>query len=106
MKPTTFAVALALALALFALPQALAAEEVANRSLAVCKSVAIQSDKTALSDLPEGDLRDKLCLSSLSVVRSADPTAAMECRLAFKTLLGEFSRRHPGKEMTDVYGRC
>lgn len=95
-----------IATSLLLLAASLSATAQEQRSLGVCKSIAGPSDKAALPDLSEDDLKEKLCLSSLSVVRSADPTAAMECRLAFKTLLGEFSRRHSGKEMTEVYGRC
>lgn len=97
---------IATAFALLAACHAAAAEESRDRSVAACKAVAGPADKSHLAELSEDDLKEKMCLSSLSVVRSADPMAGMECRLAFKALLGEFSRRHPGKEMKDVYGRC
>ncbi|GLK75122.1 hypothetical protein GCM10008171_03760 [Methylopila jiangsuensis] len=95
-----------LGLLLPAAPHAVMAEEVGHRSVSVCKSVVVGADKLDPAALSEDDLKEKLCLSSLSVIRSADPMAGMECRLAFKTLLKEFSKRHPGKEMNDVYGRC
>ncbi|MFD1331523.1 hypothetical protein ACFQ4O_05865 [Methylopila musalis] len=94
------------ALLMLAAPHMAAAEETGQRSVSVCKSVVGQSGALDPAALSEDDLKEKLCLSSLSVIRSADPMAGMECRLAFKTLLKEFSRRHPGKEMADVYGRC
>lgn len=97
---------IALALILLAAPAAAAAEEPANRSLGACKSIVGGHAAANFAEFTEEELKDKMCLSSLSVVRSADPMAQMECRLAYKALFGEFSKRHPGKEMADVYGRC
>jgi len=102
MKISKFVTAVAFAVA----SQAATAGESGQRSVAICKAVAAQTDKSALADLSEDQLKEQMCLSSLSVVRSADPMAGMECRLAYKALSGEFSRRHPGKEMAEVYGRC
>lgn len=82
------------------------AGEGGSRSVGVCKSINGLPDKAALADLPDEELKEKMCLSSLSVVRSADPAASMQCRLAFQSLSSEFSRRHPGKQMAEVYGRC
>lgn len=102
MKRTMVVVALFLSVA----PYAVAAEGSENRSLAVCKAVNGLPENAALTNLTDDELKEKLCMSSLSVVRSADATAGMQCRLAFKVLFGEFSRRHPRKEMSEVYGRC
>lgn len=102
MKPATILIALIL----LAAPYALSAREGEHRSLGVCKSINSGPEKAGLADLTEDELKERMCLSSLSVLRSADPMAQMQCRLAFKTLFTEFSRRHPDKEMTDVYGRC
>lgn len=95
-----------LAFSLAATSQAAKAGESGDRSVAICRAAAAQSDKAAFRDLSEDQLKEQMCLSSLSVMRSADPMAEMECRLAYKALYKEFSRRHPGKEMVDVYGRC
>lgn len=96
----------AMALALVATAESVSAGESGSRSVGICKSVNALPDKAGLADLSEEDLKEKMCLSSLSVVRSADPAASMQCRLAYQALSSEFSRRHPRKEMAEVYGRC
>ena len=98
--------AIATVLFLIASTCAALAGEGENRSLGACRSIVGGPDKAGLPELSEDELKEKMCLSSLSVVRSADPMAQMECRLAYKALFAEFARRHPRKEMTEIYGRC
>lgn len=96
----------AIVLALVATAGAASAGEGGTRSVGGCKSINAMPDKAGLAELSDEELKEKMCLSSLSVVRSADPAAAIQCRLAYQALSSEFSRRHPRKEMAEVYGRC
>jgi hypothetical protein len=95
----------ALVLATLATGPALAAEPELQ---SMCAQMASWTPKQ-LQELKDVDLEKFTCISAKATLRATmtrDGAAEANCRTGMKKLLEEFKRRWPGREPSEVTGKC